>query len=97
LKALQDHRQRGRLGVFCCGDRGMFSPLDFFGDQAYHADAKSAYSLFHINVAPESSERAGSYDVTADGTRFVVNANGDENHPAPITLVLNWTAELKKK
>jgi eukaryotic-like serine/threonine-protein kinase len=59
-------------------------------------DVKSAHSLFRINVAPESSESAGSYDVTADGRRFVVNANGDEN-TAPITLVLNWPAELKKK
>ncbi len=59
-------------------------------------DVKSTYSLFHINVAPESAERAGSYDVATDGTRFVVNANGDEN-TTPITLVLNWPAELKKK
>jgi eukaryotic-like serine/threonine-protein kinase len=59
-------------------------------------EVKSVHPLFHINVAPESSERAGSYDVTADGTRFVVNANGDEN-PTPITLVLNWPADLKRK
>jgi serine/threonine protein kinase/Tol biopolymer transport system component len=59
-------------------------------------DVKSVHALFHINVAPEATERAGSYDVGADGSRFVVNANSDEN-PAPMTLVLNWTAELKKK
>jgi len=59
-------------------------------------DVKSVHPLFHINVAPEATERAGSYDVAADGTRFVVNANSDEN-PAPITLVLNWPADLKKR
>jgi Tol biopolymer transport system component len=59
-------------------------------------EVKSVHALFHINVAPEATERAGSYDAAADGTRFIVNSNSDEN-PAPITLVLNWTAELKKK
>jgi hypothetical protein len=38
------------------------------------------------------------YDVTPDGQRFVVNALLQETTtslPAPITVVLNWTAGLK--
>jgi hypothetical protein len=39
------------------------------------------------------------YDVTADGKRFLINSvTGDAatSAPAPITIVLNWTALLKK-
>ena len=37
------------------------------------------------------------YDVTADGKRFLVNtvASGSEC-PAPITVVLNWQAGIRK-
>jgi len=35
------------------------------------------------------------YDVTADGQRFLV-ATPDEQNSAPLTLVQNWTALLKK-
>jgi eukaryotic-like serine/threonine-protein kinase len=38
----------------------------------------------------------GSYDVTADGQRFLVLANATEGPPNPITVVLNWQAGLKK-
>ena len=36
------------------------------------------------------------YDVTADGQRFLVNIPVDQKASAPITLVLNWTADLKR-
>jgi hypothetical protein len=35
------------------------------------------------------------YDVTADGQRFLINAF-PEQAPEPITVVINWTAGLKK-
>jgi hypothetical protein len=59
-------------------------------------EVKNVHPLFRVNLAPEARERSGSFDVTADGTRFIINASGDEAQP-PITLVLNWAAELKKK
>ena len=36
------------------------------------------------------------YDVTPDGQRFLLNAAADEN-TRPLTLLLNWDAELNKK
>ncbi|MEP6707320.1 MAG: protein kinase [Pyrinomonadaceae bacterium] len=37
------------------------------------------------------------YDVTADGQRFLVNTALEQKAPsAPITLVINWTADLKR-
>ena len=36
------------------------------------------------------------YDVTPDGRRFLLNAAADENN-RPLTLLVNWEEELKKK
>jgi hypothetical protein len=36
------------------------------------------------------------YDVTADGRRFLVNMAVEQQTSAPLTLVQNWTAELKR-
>ena len=59
-------------------------------------EVKNVRLLFHVNLAPEARERSGSFDVAADGSRFIINTSSDEAQ-SPITLVLNWTAELKKK
>ena len=37
-----------------------------------------------------------AYDVTLDGKRFLMTTPSDEQRPVPVTLVLNWTAALKK-
>ena len=44
---------------------------------------------------PEFSER--SYDVTADGRRFVMVSTPPESAPRRIDLVLNWFTELRRK
>ena len=59
-------------------------------------EVRNVHPLFRANLAPEALERSGSFDVAADGTRFIINASSDEAQP-PITLVLNWPAELKEK
>ncbi|HEX7174623.1 MAG TPA: hypothetical protein VF240_05005 [Pyrinomonadaceae bacterium] len=38
----------------------------------------------------------GGYDVTRDGKRFLVNTAAQEENPRPVTVVLNWTAGLKR-
>jgi eukaryotic-like serine/threonine-protein kinase len=60
-------------------------------------EVRNVRPLFRVNLAPEALERSGSFDVTADGTRFIINASGDEEAQPPIILVLNWPAALKKK
>jgi serine/threonine protein kinase len=37
------------------------------------------------------------YAVTADGQRFLINTPVEESSSAPITVVLNWTAEAKRQ
>jgi hypothetical protein len=38
---------------------------------------------------------ASTYDVSADGHKFLLNVVADQN-TKPITLVVDWAAELKK-
>jgi len=38
----------------------------------------------------------GSYDASADGRRFLIVAEGELATSEPITLVLNWTADLRR-
>jgi len=57
--------------------------------------AAPAKLLFETNLGGVNG--AGYlYDVTGDGQRFLVKAAGGEGAQEPITLVLNWTAALKK-
>jgi hypothetical protein len=44
----------------------------------------------------DTSQAARSYDVTADGQRFLINVPRSQTNASPITVVLNWTAGVKR-
>ncbi len=50
--------------------------------------------LFRIRVA-SSPHRV--FDVSPDGRHFLINSVLPPSAPGPITLVVNWEAELKKQ
>jgi hypothetical protein len=50
--------------------------------------------LFQIGVLRE--DQAYRWDMTADGKRFLIVTAQSMNADAPITVVTNWLAELKK-
>jgi Tol biopolymer transport system component len=50
--------------------------------------------LFETLVGAISGD--SPYDVAADGRRFLVKVLVEEKAPAPVTVVLNWTADLKR-
>ncbi|MEP6994633.1 MAG: hypothetical protein ABI968_08945, partial [Acidobacteriota bacterium] len=54
---------------------------------------------FEADVPKDLFQTLNSWgsDVTADGQRFLVNLPAVDNPPTPITVVLNWAAELQKK
>ncbi|HEY3123954.1 MAG TPA: hypothetical protein VGK70_07790, partial [Thermoanaerobaculia bacterium] len=53
--------------------------------------------LFESGLRPEGlTESRSSFVVTPDGQRFLVNTNAEEAARVPITVVVHWTAELKK-
>jgi Tol biopolymer transport system component len=49
-------------------------------------------ALFPINA----TSGGDSYDVFPDGKKFLTNTVTTEETPGPLSLVLNWTAELKR-
>ena len=54
-------------------------------------------SLFKLRSrAPISSTDMFSYDVAKDGNRFLVNRYVKPDHIAPLTIMLNATADLRK-
>jgi len=40
--------------------------------------------------------QVGTYVVTSDGKKFLINSGSVKQGTEPLTLVTNWTAELKK-
>jgi eukaryotic-like serine/threonine-protein kinase len=53
--------------------------------------------LFEATVVAGGSNLDYHYwDVTADGKRFLINTQATESASAPITVVVNWAAGLKK-
>ncbi len=60
-------------------------------------EASVARSLFQVRRREHvATADLFSYDVSADGQRFLVNTDVGEVTSPPLTVVLNWTAELKK-
>jgi Tol biopolymer transport system component len=60
-------------------------------------DAGAAKPLFPIRRRePVSAADLFSYDVSADGQRFLVNTDAEEATSAPLTAIVNWTAGLKE-
>jgi len=49
--------------------------------------------LFETRAIPTGGY---SYDVSPDGQRFLVNARLQQTTTIPTTIVVNWTAGLKK-
>jgi len=56
----------------------------------------AAQQLFRFNNPLGIVGVVSPYDVTADGQRFVLITTPQQT-PRPITLVTNWTAELKRQ
>jgi Tol biopolymer transport system component/predicted Ser/Thr protein kinase len=51
----------------------------------------------HALFEPRFFQPVIPYAVSADGQRFLVNTPLEEDNSSPVTVVLNWTAELKKR
>ena len=65
------------------------------GDGSFEAGAPTAlFQLRTIPVPPNQGRQ--QYAVTAKGDRFLVNTVVEPTTPTPVTVVLNWTAGLKK-
>jgi serine/threonine protein kinase len=71
-------------------------------DNLIAVDVDTSGNVIHLGV-PHTLFQAigiqrdwGPFDVTADGKKFLINSGNQKEGSDPVTLVLNWTAELKK-
>jgi len=58
-------------------------------------DAGVPKALFETRVLVLTAFR-NHYVVTGDGQRFLINSGLEETNFTPISVVLNWTADLKR-
>ena len=60
-------------------------------------EAGSPTTLFQTHLRqPISALDIVSYDVTANGQKFLVNTKVDEANAAPLSVILNWASEMEK-
>jgi Tol biopolymer transport system component/predicted Ser/Thr protein kinase len=61
-------------------------------------DVKASGAIFEIGVPQRlfQAQADGGWDVTADGKRFLLAGPQGQTAQVPITVVLNWPAQLKK-
>ena len=60
-------------------------------------EAGSPVALFQTHPRqPISDMDFFTYDVTADGQKFLVNTKVDTVNSAPLSVILNWSSELEK-
>jgi serine/threonine protein kinase/Tol biopolymer transport system component len=52
--------------------------------------------LFNTGITSGFTNRRNHYVVARDGNRFLVNISAADGNTAPITVMLNWDARLKK-
>ena len=68
------------------------------GQKLMAVDVKASGSSFEPGVPTMlfELEIGRSFDVSGDGQRFLIPVPGKEGWSAPITVVMNWTADLKR-
>ena len=80
-----------KLYFLSMGNRLMEANLETSGKSL---QVKSIEPLFRLDLP---TTLAPLFDVTPDGSRFIVAASADPNASQSITLLLNWEAEMKNK
>jgi hypothetical protein len=54
-------------------------------------------ALFQVNAkVPVATSEFAMYDVSKDGQRFLINTQVTSTDIQPISVVMNWEAEMKK-
>ena len=86
-------RQDGKELFYVSADRKMMA-VDVKGDGASF-EAGPPKTLFDLRVPTFTGSQA-QFAVTADGQKFLIANTFGENKSEPITVALNWTADLKR-
>jgi len=87
-------RRDGKELFYISADRKMMAVPVTTDGTTFSAGVPRA--LFDVQVPEQVAPYATDYTVTADGQRFLVNTVIDQPTRSALTVVLNWTADLKK-
>ena len=86
--------RNGRELFFIAGDRSLMSAaIDY---DASGPRFGQGVALFHTALRPVVRLDGYPYDVSPDGTRFLVNTILQEAPAPPLALVVNWPAAIKR-
>jgi Tol biopolymer transport system component len=87
-------RRDGKELFYLSGEgKIMAVPVNISG--GFETGSPAALFQTHLRQ-PISSMDVVSYDVSADGQRFLVNTKLDEPNPIPLSIILNWASEFEK-
>jgi dipeptidyl aminopeptidase/acylaminoacyl peptidase len=89
----QPHWRRDGQELFYVADDGTMMAVAVKSSGATF-EAGTPKALFKTRMFRERNIPAIDYDVTADGQRFLIGTLVGE--ATPVSVILNWTAELKK-
>ena len=84
-----------RQGIFYISADGKLTAVPVVTDEAT-LTAGTPRPLFDVEVPEATSPYPTDYAVTADGQRFLVNTVIDQPTRPALTVILNWTAALRK-
>jgi len=78
--------------LFYVTDDGKVMSVEMKTDSSFEGVVPK--QLFQTDIKRESGY---PYAVAPDGSRFLINTPADASNPAPMIVILNWTATLKQK
>jgi len=87
-------RRDGKELFFLSRDRKLMS-VSVKAGSTFQFSAPTALFQTHAHE-PIGAEEVFTYDLSASGRRFLINAEIERNNPPPVDLILNWAAQLKK-
>ena len=81
--------------LFYLGPDRRLMAVDVKNSTGFEVGPPVALFLTHLRQ-PLSAMDFFSYDVTADGQKFLVNTKVDTSSSAPVSVILNWSSEIEK-
>jgi len=90
----QPQWRRDGKELFYLSEEARLMAVEVKADSTFEASAPK--QLFQARFPTASAPFGRTYTVTSDGQRFLVTRLMEEDRAIPITVVLNWTSELKK-
>ena len=82
--------------LFCVSADGRMMTVQVTTDAGFKAGSPVALFQTQRRRQPVSSFAVFSYDVSADGQRYLIITKVDEANTAPLSVFLNWASEMEK-